>query len=1166
MKHKGSCVTFLLAVCLFLTFCAGQSAAQTTTVAIVGSIRDNTGGVLVGAQVTIVNLGTNATRSMAANESGDYAFTLLPVGNYSVTVEAAGFKRFSAPKVVLSAGDTGRVDANMTVGDVKETVEVAAESAGAIQTDSSTVGGLVTTQAVQDLPVNGRDIMKLVVLVPGANEGVAGAISSGVKPDDRRMTSSISANGQGDMSNNYMIDGIDNNERIIGTIGVKPSIDAVQEVKVQTSLFTADVGRVAGAVVNMITKSGTNTFHGTAFEFLRNAITDAKDFFNVPQAGNPLAGVRPPYHQNQFGASLGGPIKKNKLFFFGDYEGLRIVQGQTGSATIPTPCELGRANCNGVTQLGNFSDLSTVIYDPMSAKPTPFPNNLIPVSRINAVAQNYAALFPTAPAASCTTSCLFVNSPVRTQSADQFDLRGDMPLKTTDFLFVRYSFNNTNTYTPGLLPEVSVAGVAVQPGGVPTNVSFPGPSHQRFHNAAIGYTKIFSSSVVLQLNGGFMRGLSASLPLNTGVNVSSAFGQPGVNVSPQTAGLAPLTFNDGGYVTMGDAAWLPLYDWDNTFDYMGSVTWTKGAHTLKFGASLIRRQADNYQSQYGKGNFSVSSSLTNSTEGASGGSGGNSLASALLGYPVSIQRSLSLVTQNYRMWEVGSYAQDDWRVKPWLTLNLGVRWDLFTPFTDAHNDLSNFDPTNSATLASSTVQMAGQNGVSATAGIHTEWRDFQPRLGFAITLPHNMVVRGGFSTTYSPNNGGSQGSLKNEPFVNIFIQNASLGNPGASLPTLGTALPAATGTSTCLSTACGATGITSLTSEVLGLQNGLVYEANLTVQKEFAGNVLTAAYVGEWGRHLGRELPNADLPLPPAMPGGCGQTTAITLPGPCQPYYSSIPLVSYIQLMTSTGVNNYNALQLSFTRRLKHGLLLGANYTFSHDLSNAAENAGRGACGTCGLLLNDPAYDYGNSDTDMKNRIAITGNYELPFGKSLKGVSGQVVKGWQMNAIYLFGSGLPFNVINSSNPQSNIGTGVGGTAVNITGDRPNVLATPSSFQPSISQWIDTTAFALQPYGTPGNEGRNVFYGPPQRKVDFSLFKDFSLKESVTLQFRVEVFNLTNTPSFAQPGSSGLTSISGWTSANAATAVPTQAGNFGRIIATSQWYTPRDVQFALKLVF
>ena len=386
---------------LFLAYCTvllSVPASAQVTADIVGTVTDNSGALVPNATVTVKNLGTNLTRTQPTSASGQYSFTLLPLGSYSVSVEATGFKTFTAPRITIAAGDRARVNATLEVGAINEMVEVTAESVG-LQTDSATVGGLLTSTAVQDLPVNARNFVRLVQLTPGITEGKQLAELGGTRVDDRRETNSASANGQDEGANNWMLDGMDNNDRNIGTIVVKPSIDALEEVKVDTSLYPAEVGRAGGAVVNMITRSGSNAFHGSVFEYVRNDIFDAKDFFNKEQAGNPLAGQKPPFHQNQFGASVGGPIVKDKTFFFADYEGFRKIKGLPANITIPTSCQLGTETCNGIKQVGNFSDSPLTIYDPITH--VPFKDNVIPLSQISNVGKNFMALFPSLPRSSC---------------------------------------------------------------------------------------------------------------------------------------------------------------------------------------------------------------------------------------------------------------------------------------------------------------------------------------------------------------------------------------------------------------------------------------------------------------------------------------------------------------------------------------------------------------------------------------------------------------------------------------------------------------------------------------------------------------------------------------------------------------------------------------------
>jgi hypothetical protein len=1118
------------------------------TADIVGTVTDNSGAVVPNAKVTAKNLGTALTRTETTDASGQYSFTLLPVGDYSVTVEVKGFKTFTE-RATIATGDRARVNAAMQVGEVTQTVEVA-EQTVAVQTDSSTVGGLVSNRAVEDLPVNGRNFIRLVQLAPGATESVQSALGSGTRPDDRRQSSTVSANGQSDSANNFLLDGMDNNERAIATIIVKPSIDAQQEVKVDTNLYPAETGRAGGAVINVITKAGTNKFHGTLFEFLRNDATDAKNFFNVPQAGNPLAGVRPEYRQNQFGGSVGGPIVKDKTFFFTDYEGFRKIQGNTFNATIPDACELGRISCNGVQQLGNFSNSTTQIYDPVSH--LPYANNVIPLSAINSVGANYAALYPTLNCGAPT--CQFVSSPVQTQFAHTADVRIDHRFSDSDNFYARYSINNTDTFSPGYLPAATVAGVTI-PEPSPLNTSnFPGSAYQRQQSFALTHVHIFSPTFLLQLNAQLARYVTISTSANVGVAGNTAFGGPAnLNVPsiPASGGLGLLQFQNGGYADLGNGFALPTAYWDTNYQYAATATWTKGAHTIKFGANLLRRDWSTYQILF-MGNFNINSAQTSST-GTSSGTGGDSMASLLTGYYNQATRNMGLAAPQYRDWEISEFVEDNWHPAKWLTLNLGLRYDIFTPITAKYNALSNFDPTNAAELATGMIQVAGASGVSASANIPTQWGDVQPRFGFAATLGHGFVVRGGFGTSYWPNNVASPANLKNAPMVATYTINQT----AAPTFTISQTLPAPVPNSVCLVAACGAgvnspgytpSGFTVSAGTQLPYHNSPVYMANLTIEKEIAGNVISAGFIAEPVRDLGRTVGNIATNLPPQGPGGCGATSTPTLGSPCLPYASTLPLVGSIQLLETNGVANYTAMQLMFQRRYSKGLSIASNFTWSRDLSDVGGPGG--ACTGCAQVLNNFGRDYGPSDYQAKFRYTFAANYELPFAKNMKGVGAQAFKGWQVNAIYAFATGQPFTVLDGSAQQGSFG---------ITSDRPSVVAPTSTYvQSPTGEWFNVTQFVKQPFGTAGTEGHNDFTMPSNMHLDLSLFKDFRITEGIKLQFRAEGFNITNTPAFGLPNAT----ISGFTSAG----VPTQAGNFGKITTTNAFYTPRDIQFALKLIF
>jgi hypothetical protein len=1116
------------------------------TADLVGTVTDNSGSVVPGAKVTVRNLDTNLVRSQTTEASGQYSFTLLPVGSYSVTVEVMGFKTFTDPQLVLATGDRARVDAALQVGEISQSVEVEA-NAVALQTDNSTVGVLVTSRAVQDLPVNGRNFIRLVQLAPGATESVQSSLGGGTRPDDRRQTSTVSANGQTDSANNFLLDGMDNNERAIATIIVKPSIDAQQEVKVDTSLYPAETGRAGGAVINVITKAGSNNLHGSLFEFLRNDLFDAKNFFNTPQPGNPLAGVKPEYRQNQFGGSLGGPIRKDRTFFFVDYEGFRKIQGNTFVATIPTACELGRVACNGVQQLGNFSDISTPIYNPVTHGV--YPNNIIPVSSINTVGANYAALFPTLTG--CTLTCNFVSSPVQTQFAHTADARIDQMFSPKDSFFARYSINNTDTTSPGFLPRANVAGVTI-PAPSPLNMNnFPGSAYQRQQSFSLSEVHIFSATFLLRLNAQLARYVTDSESANIGVAGNTAFGGPAnINTNvPGTSGLALVQFQNGGYAALGDGFALPTAYWDTNYQYAGSVTWTHGAHTIKFGANLLRRDWSTFQVLF-KGNFNINSAQTSST-GTATGSGGNSFASLLSGYYNQATRNMALAAPQYRDWEIGDFIQDNWRVNRFLTVNLGVRYDIYTPITEKHNALSNFDPTDAAILARGMIQVAGATGVSSSVNIGTQFAGVQPRVGFAATLGHGMVLRGGFGTSYWPNNVASPANLKNAPMV----ANYTINQLAAPTFTISQPVPAIVPNSVCVATACGATtsspgytpsGFSIGAGTQLPYRNTLVYMSNLTLEKEFAGNVLGVGFVAEPVRNLGRTVPNIATNVPTLGAGGCGVATPVTFGSPCLPYSSTLPLVGTVQLLETNGISNYTALQVTFQRRFSRGLTVASNYSFARSLSDVGGPGG--ACTGCAQVLNDFGRDYGPSDYMVKHRFTFASNYELPFGKSLRGVPGQMVKGWQINGIYAYATGQPFTVLDGSAQQNSFG---------VTSDRPSVVA-PSPFQRSINEWFDYTQFRRQPFGTEGNLGHNTFTMPRNVRLDLSIFKDFPIREAVRLQFRAEAFNLTNTPSFGLPNAT----IGGFDGGG----VPTQAGNFAKITTMNAFYTPRDMQFALKLIF
>jgi hypothetical protein len=1076
--------------------------AQQNTADIVGTVTDSTGAIIPNATVTETNLGTGISQTVATGSSGDYTFTLLQVGTYSIKVEANGFKVFSAPSITLAAGDRARVNAAMELGPTTETIEVAATTP-ALQTDSSQVSSLITAQATQNLPLNGRNIISLVQIQPGVTAGLPNAMSSGTRPDDRRLASNYSANGQTDELNNNLIDGMDNNERFIGTIGVRPSIDAIQEVRILTGLYTAEVGRSVGGVVDLITKSGTNNFHGSLFEFLRNDVLDANNWLPPGSAKLPKAELV----QNQFGGSLGGPIVKDKTFFFFDYEGFRQVKGITSTSTVPTLFEENNP--------GNFTDIG----GPIIANPNP-------------IGLAYFKLFPKPTNAQLVNNFNFNSG--RTQYTNDFDIRVDQHFNSANSFFARYSFNNVNTFTPSNFPDVN----GINPGTGPFG-AFPGPAKERQQALGLEYVHVFRPDLLLQLRAGFLRSYIASLPLNYGENVANTYlGFPCTNTvcintsDPVTSGLPSVNFNNGGYSALGDDAFVPLTTIDNTFQYSGTVVWTRGPHSIKIGAALIRRQLFPTQSPYPRGNLTVSNFVF----------AGSSLPDLLTGEIANVNRQNTVVQASLRSWEPSTFIQDDWHVNRVLTLNLGVRYDIFTPYTAQNQAFSNYNPAINLLVSPS---LPGIQHSSNTADVRTDYYDIAPRVGFSATVAHGLVMRGGFGVSFFPGNYASGAVMRNAPFNFGFTCGAATFN---TIPCTGSFTNPAFPTNAYfldgslpipvlnIALATDPTTYNTVNSTAFNLKTAYIEQYSFQIQKEFGGNVFTIGYLGNRGEKLTTQQNVNQLPFPVTAGG--------TFPIP------SLPNLSLNERLTG-GISRYNALQLQFERRLKAGLTASANYTYSHNLTNTqVQDEGQpvgnceGPChvsnGAGGFVVDNSwhQYDYGNADLDTRHRVSVQFNYALPFAKGMTGVGGMLLGGWSINAIYSYSSGNPFTV---QNPDGSI------SGINLGNDRPNMLRNAKISNASASEWFNTAVFVPQNAGTLGDQHRNQVYGPPMNDLDFSVFKDFPIRESIHLQFRTEVFNLTNTPALGQPNA-------------------TRAAGFGTITSIAPNSNMREIQFALKLLF
>jgi Carboxypeptidase regulatory-like domain/TonB dependent receptor len=1057
------------------SFVVSRAYAQATTADVVGTVVDASGSVVPGATVDLTNLDTHEKRTVVTGNSGEYAFPLLKPDHYSIAISHPGFNTSTIASFSLAAGDRARENSTLQVGSQDQTVQVEGQ-APALQSESSVLAATITNAATQDLPLNGRNYINLVQVVPGATEGLNNGLASGNRPDDRRQTSSVSINGQADVINNQLIDGMDNNERVIGSIGVRPSVESIQEVNVQTNTFTAEVGRSAGAVINVITKSGTNAFHGSAYEFFRNTVLDANPY----KFGATIP--KPKWNQNQFGGSLGGPIQRDKTFFFGDYEGFRLVKGQNPTqTTVPTAFE--RANP------GNFTD-------------NPAINRVVAPAAFDKVGLQYFNLFPQPTSTALTNN--YTVAPSYSQNATTADGRVDHHFNNGDIFFVRYTYNAVSTNIGTLFPTVSAAGLSVSPGG---NLgSYPGPAFSNAHQVQLDYIHTFTPNTLLELKAGYTLLHTAQDPPGFGQAVNTAFGQPNININSRTNELAPITISQGG-TTLGFHP--PIIYLENTWQYLGTLNWNHGNHNLKFGAGVIRRQDTSTQTDSAAGTWTIAT-----------------FADLLTGTFTSVSRNAILITPHNRSYEPHAFIQDDWHAASRLTLNLGVRWDYYQPYTEINNYLSNFD------IDVGTIVVAGTPGVDKYGNVRPDYTNIAPRVGFAYMVLPKTVVRGGFGMSYAPENLTSGSALVNQPFTGSY-------GPCATVPGVGTS----TGCSTAYShfanglplpTPRSATNPSGSVSAALDphFKSTYLEQFNLAAEREFGATVVSLTYVGELGRRMAYYLPDANTyPANTGVAGGSGLRT----------YAATAPNVTTVPLFTSRGQGSYNGVQFVAKRRLTKGLDLSFNYTYAHGLDDSEAISNDGGDGFGSVPSRVSTLEYGNSNLDVRHRFTGTFNYALPFGNSQRGIKGILAKGWQANGLVSWNTGMPFSETNLNN--------VGGTRPGTTNsDRPNQIASVKVSNRSVREWFNTAAFQAQAPGTIGNEHRNQIYGPGLQRVDLSLFKTFDLTERFKFEFRTEAFNVLNTAQFQFPTA--------------------QLGNTanGRISSTENAYSPRVVQFAGKVYF
>lgn len=1146
MKKRGKRSLGWLLAAMFCV--ATVCMAQGDTARLQGTITDPSGAAVSGATVTVTSVDTGKVTTTTSDTLGYYTVPALPAGHYSVDIEQKGFKKLSRT-LELQVAQIGVADFQLQVGQVTQVINVEAGSP-IINPQDSALGQVVEAKQIEEIPLNGRNFTQLALLVPGVTRGQPNGAATGANNNAETFRfgqeggAALAVNGLRPQADNFILDGIDNNEALVNTIVLFPPADAIDEFRVQTSVAPAQYGRAGGALVITSIKSGTNDFHGSAFWFNRNTNLNAESFFTSPNTPTPG------FNRNQFGGTVGGPIIKNKLFFFGDYQGLRQkIPGSPEYATVPTD----------LMRQGDFSELlgnpaltglgqTYTIYDPTtngSVAPTASnPNgalqfmgsgaqpNVIPTNRINQVGQNYLNAFPEP---NCThaqdAACFSVyhdykNTRQLIENWNDFDIRVDYLINNSNTLFGRFS--------RGRADQTDTTRLTTLPSGFGSGTNYNHP-----WGTSIGLTTIFSPTVVNEFRGGFVRTTFGYDPPFNNVDLCVQLGIVNCN-TPLLGGIALIGGFNSQIEYTGDYGTYKIPQ--TGFNYNDGITWTKGRHTMKFGASILRRELNLYRPLAGKGYFQIAG---NGNSGCCSGATGHvdtgyEVSDLLAGFVDGYSHGPTFGMVGTRSWENGFFAQDDFRVTQRLTLNLGIRWDILTWPTEVQNRQANFD------LNTGALVIAGSNGAPRTL-ISNDYNNFGPRLGFAyqLTSDGKTVIRGGYGLFYFVDRGGISNQLaQNPPFSgqnSVTYQQGYRITLSGSLPCQPTCTPAqlltpnATGPVPTgdfvlgtgpgelnLAAPTGVSVIAMLPSDVVPM----VSQWNLQVQRQIGTNQsVSLAYVGTHGAHLVRNY-NANQQLFDSAPGT-----------------NLYPQLGSITVEDTSGKSDYHALQAQYERRLTNGLQFTGAFTWSKTLDDSCGNLDTGGCAP--QLYTDYALERGLSTQDQDYSMVLSALYDLPFGRGKRWGgdvplwADYVIGGWQLNGIYTLVGGTPFSITVSGNPSSTRADLIGKVQVN-----------PGN----INNYVDAGAFAVPAtnaqgvFLAPGTSGRDIVRGPGFSNMDLALFKNFPVTERVKGQFRLQAYNLTNTPHFANPADTNLSD-----------------GHIGLInnVLTNSW---RQVELGLRFTF
>ena len=1032
--------------------CQGQQDTGTIT----GQVTDATGSVIPSAVILFVNTATNVRTTVTTNNDGLFVATPMRIGVYSITVEAKGFKKSLRDNVALGVQDRVRVDFQLEIGEVTESVEVMAE-APILQSETSSLGQVIATKPVSELPLNGRNFIQLIALTPGAYIPQ--------RNNSLYQDFLIGINGNRIQNNNFLLDGINNNTTDNNQAPVLPSPDAIAEFKVQSNLLPAEFGRALGGTINISLRSGTNQFHGALFHFLRNDHMDANNFFNSGRA-------KPAFQQNQFGGALGGPVYlpklydgRNRTFWFADYQGTRIRKGLTRLFTVP----------NANIRAGDFSGLAT-IYDPDTTSGNtrqPFSGNRVPSTRFDPVMQRYLPLYPLPNRPGLANN--YILNPKYTDNNDQGDIKIDHSASTRDSFMFRYSRGDREFIVPLNVPDTPFNGY------FSANEFLPQVINNR--GTVLSHTHLFSPRVINEARVGFNRLYATVTPRSQGKNLATEFGVRGVPDDRQSNGLTVVGIT--GFSSLGDS--FDTRRGQNVAQVLDNLTIIMGRHSLKMGFDHRRTQFNLGQGSSPRGSFAFNGVFTQNPAGRTGT--GNPFADFLLGYPDGASIGTN-VRAGIRIRNYSSFVQDDWKVNAKLTLNIGLRYEYTTPVTEVVNRMANFD------IASNSVILAKSGSIRDRALANPDRNNFAPRFGLAYQLTGKTVIRTGYGIFHTLEDAGHHNPMFNPPFSASFSYPSDQLNPSTSLqpargfPPVG--FPGGSFNNLFI----------NINGRPFDFPAAYSQQWNFTIDRQIGQLHVEAAYVGNKANKL---MANRNINQPAPAAGSVNNRRIF-------PGWGSI------NFQEPRGNSIYHSLQTKVDKRFSKGHMFLLSHTWAKSIDDSDSTQLSTTSGTGNLQdQRNLRAERSRSFQDVRHRLVLSYLYELPFGRGrslLTNVSplvDRIVGGWQINGITFYQSGRAFTI---SSPSDHSNTGSSNIRPNATGISPHLSADERSPQ----RFINAAAFAIPAGFAFGNTGRNVGTGPSQTNFDFSVFKDvpFDAEGRRKLQFRAEFFNVMNTPQFQIP--------------------------------------------------